>query len=341
MNVLITHISGYLGQALVARLEHRNPFNRVFGVDSRPPSHLGPVQFIRADPRTVDLGDLLVLNDVSIVVHLADRTGQAAQRVGDLDGELEIMRSIVEAASLTEIRRLVVMSSHAVYGSWLGPPFSTSILRRSVGTESSGSDPADRVDRPRLEGDALLAAETRLFPHAHLLAHIERMLEQLAPEHPQLEIATIRSGHILGPDSGSPLSDLLALPALLGVAGIDPVVECLHLEDAADLLVWAAAEPVLRGPMNAAGGDPPPLSVVAGILQKPLIRVPQLIARPAASLLGRIGRKRAGCGDVAALHCALPINTGRLVGELGWQPRYTTRQTIAGWRAARLGHGGK
>ena len=71
MNVLITGVSGHLGQAVVEYLIHQNPFGRIIGIDIQPPKILGPVKYIEADLCTVDLPDILVLNDIHAVIHCA------------------------------------------------------------------------------------------------------------------------------------------------------------------------------------------------------------------------------------------------------------------------------
>ena len=77
MNLLITGVSGHLGQVVVRRLMEHNPFGRTVGIDRVRPTVLGPAHFIEADLRQIDIGELLVINDIQVVLHLASVGGQA------------------------------------------------------------------------------------------------------------------------------------------------------------------------------------------------------------------------------------------------------------------------
>ncbi|MCB9526439.1 MAG: NAD-dependent epimerase/dehydratase family protein, partial [Myxococcales bacterium] len=110
MNLLITGVSTYLGQAVVRRLIRQNPFKRVFGLGRKAPKVLGPVRFLPVDPRSDDLTDLLVMNDIQVVLHLAYAMGTDGMK-----DELAVAQQLIEVGALAGVERLVFASSDRVY----------------------------------------------------------------------------------------------------------------------------------------------------------------------------------------------------------------------------------
>lgn len=301
MNLLITGVSTYLGQAVVRHLIRKNPFKRVFGLGRRPPKVLGPVRFLPVDPRSDDLTDLLVMNDIQVVLHLAYALGTDGAK-----DELSVARRLMEVGALGGVERVVFASSDRVYERTEGMCAEGSPCRKAAGA------PAE------LAGKAAVEAE---------LAHC-------AKDGPTPVV--IRTANIIGPSPGAPLDALLSLPFLFAGRGEDPLVQFLHIDDAARIFLAAAAQPGLTGIYNAGGAEPIHLSVAAGILQKPVWTLPRWMLGPAVDLLARTHRLPQGRPCLNALLRGVPLTSDR-IQELGVSPRYSTRQTLAVWRT---GHGG-
>ena len=111
MNLLITGVSGYVGQAVIRRLIRDNPFDRIFGVDLRPPRILGPVRYVPLDMRADELAELLVLDDIQVVLHLAYASGRFEQA----QEEVFVAQRLLEGARLGELKRVVFASPDRVY----------------------------------------------------------------------------------------------------------------------------------------------------------------------------------------------------------------------------------
>ncbi len=295
VTVLITGVSTPLGQAVVDRLMHENPFHKVIGVDRLAPHILGPVHFINADVATVDVGDLCVMNGVEVVLHLAGGTPK---------GELAAAQRLLEMAALVGVRRLVFPSWDQVYEPSGAPCDEDAALRRP-----EGLDPA-------------LAARVR----------VERMLESYAAENPGAEVVSVRTAPVIGPDRGTTFDQLLELPLIVGPPGKDPLVQLLHVDDAAEYFVRAASRPDIHGPINAFGADPIPLSVFAGVLQKRLWCPPAAIGSLAVHGASRLFRSPVRPDVLRILHDGVPLVTRHPRSFLGFEPRYSTRQTLAVWR---------
>lgn len=288
-------MSGLTGQAVAARLSRDNPFARVFGVDRRPPRILGPVHYIAADLTEVDLGDLCVINSVDVILHLA---GGPPREV------ILAARSLLEAAGLAAVRRVVFASWDQVYGG---------------------------ADAPRTEAAPLRSEEGA---PAALLARlrVERMLAVHQEAYPDSEVVVVRTCPVIGPGRGMPLDHLLEMPVVLAPAGRDPLVQLLHVDDAAEAFVRAASRPGVRGAFNVAGLDPICLSVLAGVLEKRVVPLPRLAARGAAQAGQKLRLMGFGPDDLRMLHDGVPLAMERTPAELDFAPRYSTRQTLAVWR---------
>lgn len=298
MNLLITGVSNYLGQAVVHRLIRDNPFLRVFGVDRKPPRVLGPVRYVPADVLSEAFAELVVVNDIQAVLHLAFALSPPPVR-----DEVAVARRLVEVAGIAGVGRLVFVSRDQVFEAGHGA------CAESARLSSPRSLP------PEVQGKALIEAEVGAGEAAE-------------------RVVTVRIGNLIGRDRGAPLDRLLSLPFVIAPRRGDPLVQFLQAEDAAEVLVRAAATPHLRGCFNAAGAGPVPLSTVAGILEKSTLRLPGWLMAPALGLLTRTHQLTDGQRALRELHQGVPMTCTRL-GELGFTPRYTTRQALAVWRAGR------
>lgn len=303
MNLLITGIGTYLGQVVVSRLMRDNPFRRVFGLARRPPAVLGPAYFIGADIRSVDLGDLLVINDIEAVLHLAWSDGhQDAAR-----DEVAVVRRLFEIAEPAGLHRLVIPSRDIVYAPAEVPVSEAAPLRAA--------------DERRFGGNGLLGAA--LGVEAQLAAY--RASPSAVP------VVVPRLGPVVGPTRGRVFDAVLARRPLIGPPSGDPVLQFLHAADAAEVLIASVLRPGLDGIYNAAGAEPLPLSAVAGILETGVVHPPGWLARPAVAALSRMGVLPFKPADAARLHLGVAMDTSRLRAEV-CPLRFSSRQALAVWR---------
>ena len=123
-------------------LIHQNLFGRIIGIDIQPPKILGPVQYIEADLCTVDLPDILVINDIQAVIHCA-----SAPVSSDVDANAQLVRLLVDAVRVANVTRLVVPSRDWVYRSSESLCHEEAPLRRP--SSSSGVGARARAILPR------------------------------------------------------------------------------------------------------------------------------------------------------------------------------------------------
>src|SRR5512141_3283741 len=119
--VLVTGVSRYLGGLLARRLSAHPTVDRVVGVDVIPPAQeIGDVEFVRADIRNPMIGRVIESSGVDTVVHMnviATPTfvgGRTPQKEINVIGTMQLLAACQKSRT---VRRLVVKSSAAVYGS--------------------------------------------------------------------------------------------------------------------------------------------------------------------------------------------------------------------------------
>ena len=293
-NLLILGVSSSLGQTVVSHLQRHNPFNRIVGIDRRAPRLLGPVQFCTP---SVDLGSLIISNAIQVIMQLTFEEGSVRE-------SLQETQKLVQLLPKTKVQRVVFLSTSRVYAPSEVPATELSPLRNPC--------------------------------KAHLLnayLQAEQLYQNAVQACPQLEFVPIRACPILNVNRERPIDELLDMPWIIAPRKADPLVQFLHEDDAAHILITAARLPELSGPINAAGEEPIPLSTVAGILQKPLIHPFPFLAQPLCWLFQHLGVCHFSPEILRSLWNVGPISCDYLYQTIHLKPHYSTRQTLAVWRA--------
>lgn len=301
MRLLITGISGFIGQAIVARLMLENPFEQVHGVDLIAPRIMGPVRFLLADLADVELGDLVATHGIDCVLHLAyaSRAGLGAARE-----ERRVAGALLRAAKATDLGRLVLASRDVVY---------------------APSDRAVREDAPlRAKGGQPPAVVAKVVTEA-----LARSFDGTT------QIVTARCANVVGPSAGGNLQHILSMRRIPAPSGHDPLVQLLSVDDAAAAYLALCHAPDVESTYNVAGPEPLPLSVIAGILQRRRLTLPSGLVRPLASLLARTHTLPFGAAEMRELFGGVPMSTRRLCQTI-YTPKMTTRQALAVWRVGNL-----
>lgn len=292
MKIIVTGSSGHLAAALLPLLCRHPQVERVTGVDLRPAAFQhSRFQAVRLDMRDPRLAQLLRGHDA--LAHLAfrvlrGRMNADAMRALNVTGSLQVFA----AARAAGIRRLVHLSSAAVYGSG----------------ENLGEDaPLDPLPS---------------FAYGSHKTELER---RLAAEFP--ECARLRCHVILGSDAQPLLAWLLAQPCYLRLPDPQPQLQCVHQQDVAQAIVETLTREA-HGAFNLAADDS--FSYRDAILTRHRHAIG--IAPAAARALVRLGwRLTGGLGEPAwvdGLARPLTLNCERARRELHWQPRHSSRDTL-------------
>ena len=307
--VMVTGVSRYLG-ALVARTLADDPrIDRVIGVDALPPrpelhGSLGGTEFVRADIRNPLIGKVISSAAVDTVVHMNIRAapqgsgGRTAMKEMNVIGSMQLLAACQKADS---VRRLVVKSTTAVYG-------------------SSPRDPALFTEdmEPRAVPSSGYAKDTM---------EIEGYIRGFGRRRPDVAVTVLRFTNFIGAHVDSVLTEYFALPVVPTALGFDPRLQLLHEDDALAVLVRATLHE-LPGVFNV--GADGVLLLSQAIRRAGRIGLP--IPSAAAAMVDQVVRRTRMLDYTPEQRRFLihgrVVDTTRLREEFGYQPRLSTREAF-------------
>jgi UDP-glucose 4-epimerase len=318
--VLVTGVSRYLGGRLARLLTTEPSVGRVIGIDVIPPPHdIGSAEFVRADIRNPMIARIINQAEVDTVVHMNVITtplsagGRVSQKEINVIGTMQLLAACQKAPS---IRRLVVKSSAAVYGS---SPRDPAMFAEDMGPKA--------LPRAGFGKDSV---------------EVEGYVRGFSRRRADVEVSMLRLANILGPGLRTGLTDYLSLPVIPVPLGFDARLQLIHENDALRALLLATIGPPV-GIVNVAGDGIITVQQAARLSGRPTVPVPL----SACGLLGRFV-KRAGLADFSAdqmqyLAWGRGMDTTRMREVLGLEPEFTTRMAFedfaAHTRAGRPGAG--
>jgi UDP-glucose 4-epimerase len=304
--VLLTGVSRFWGAELARRLEADPGVDQIVAVDTEGPARrLARTDFVRADIRHSLVGKLVRGLRIDTVVHagLIVDPQQASGRTVHETNVIGTMNLLAACSGPdSPVRRLVVKSSTAVYGSEPDDPsFWSEEMRRS-------SPARDGFTRD--------------------LDEVESYVREFEVRHPSVAVTTLRFGNVLGEVHDSPFARLFDLPLIPTVFGFDPRLQFLDEGDAVAALDHVARGDY-RGTYNVAGAGVVVLSQAISLMGKinaPVI--PFVGGSLAMRVLDRLGLVDFPIEFVRLLQYGRVVDTSRLHDELGFVPERTTIDTV-------------
>ncbi len=297
--VVVTGISGNLGRTLT---KHLHQHERIIGIDRRP--FLGKpkdVELYQLDLRKKKAEDVFRKNKVKAVIHMGIMHDPRMSSEDHHSFNIIGTTRLLEYCAKYGVKKLVVLSSANVYGP---SPDNSNFL-----TE-----------------DAPLMAASR-FSGVRDLIEVDMLAHGFFWKHPDVETVILRPVHIVGPHIKNAPSTYLRLRYPWMMAGFDPMVQLIHVDDAARAMV-EALRPEPKGVYNVVGPGEVPLSAIFQELGRTPLPVPHLIARPALSMLFNSGLASFPAGELDHIQFLCNVDGQRWNQELGWKPRYSMRETI-------------
>jgi UDP-glucose 4-epimerase len=305
--VLITGVARHLGGRLAQILSASPEVEVVVGVDTTAPkADLGRTEFVRADIRNPIIAKVIGTERIDTVIHMnliatPERAGgRTAMKEINVIGSMQLLAACQKAPSL---RRLVVKSSTAIYG-------------------SSSRDPAlfteDSPPRGAPSGFAKDAVE------------VEGYVRGFGRRRPDVAVTVLRFSNFIGPSLESSLTRYLSLPVVPTVLGYDPRIQLCHEDDALEVLRLAALTD-RSGIVNVAGEGQLLLSQAIRRAGRLWIAVPP----PAVTITGGLLR-RAKLIDVSPeqirfLEHGRVSDVTKLRDSFGYQAQYTTATAFEDW----------
>ncbi len=296
MKVAVTGISSYLAQVLMPIVENDPDIREVLGIDIVAPPHFEKCRFSKRDVRDPLIED--DLNGCDSLVHLAfivmPIRGESKMDSINIDGTKNVFR----AAAKKGIKKIVYTSSVAAYGAWEdNPPEITE----------------DQPPRPMMD-----------FYYSRTKAKIEKWLDTLEKEYPDIKVVRLRPCIFLGPKIKNMMLDIVTAKIVPGFKNIESKTQYVWDEDVASAIHLSLKMDV-HGAFNIAGDGYMSMKDVANELQRPYKEVPYKLSLFIVNLIWKLRlRKMSHPGWIKILKYPIIMDCSKAKKELGWQPTYTT-----------------
>jgi len=292
MKILVTGSGSRLATVLLPMLCARPEIERVTGIDLDPPRFRhARFDAARLDVRDPRFDNLLAGHDAMIHLACVRQQGNMAEREM-FDINVNGAHKAFHAARRTGVRRLIHLSSAAVYGS---------------GVHLSESAPLAPL--PQL-------------PYARHQAHLEKLLQIDFPD-----CVRFRPHLILGPHARPELRQLLRLPCYVSAEPPHALLQCVHEEDAARAILLALGKDV-RGPFNLAVDDNFSLREAAKRRHRLVLPLPPLAASAGLALARRWLGWDSELAWIEGLTRTLLVNCRRAAVELGWRSTHSAASVL-------------
>jgi UDP-glucose 4-epimerase len=300
--ILITGVTNQWGTRLAERLS-ANPELHVIGLDSEKPKlEIKDLDFIQADIRNPLLAELLELEAVDTLVHLAFRESDS---LSESAFEYNVMGAykVYGACTQAHVRKIIQMSSTAVYGA---VPTNSLYL-----TE----------DRP-LKG----SQETGWIRD---YTEIESFCNGFRLQAPDILLTVLRFPSIVGPTCDTPLTRFLKNQMAPVLLGFDPLMQVIHEEDILSALQHAIDQDA-PGVFNVAAEGVVPLLKLASLAGKFSIPVFHLFGYWGKGLLNSAGVPTGQTFPIEIDYLRYPWvgDLTRMQEELCFSPRYTAEEAL-------------
>jgi nucleoside-diphosphate-sugar epimerase len=249
--IAVTGASGLVGQRLLPRLAEQEHVTRLIGLDVRDPlRRVRNLEFHRVDIGGAELKPLLDAADV--LVHLATVVDPIPDETLMARVNVEGTRRVLEAAAAVGVRKVIRVSSAAVYGAWPNNPVP-------------------------LTEDATLRPNPG-FAFAAERAEIERLGAEWRDAHPGTVIGVLRPVRTAGTEPRDWLVPALRPGPAVPEHADDPPVQFVHVDDVAAAVDLARRER-LDGAFNVAPDGSIPGDQVRSLMgAPPKVPLPERVA---------------------------------------------------------------
>jgi nucleoside-diphosphate-sugar epimerase len=327
LTVTVTGPTGDLGIALVSALDRSRRVKKIVGMARRPfdPRAQG---WKKVEYRQGDVQDRAGVRDAvkgaDAVVHLAFAIIGAGKQSHAIN--VEGSRVVFEESIAAGAERICYASSVAAYGFHSENP---KWLTEDVQPRGT---PEHYYSQQKAEVEGILAS--LLLKTERTSAYVFRPCIVAGPRAQMLleQIPYYRLGEALPDPVRRLLSSMPVLKPVIPDIGVP--FQFVHEDDVASAFVAGALGRGSPGPYNLAGNGTLKMADVADELGWYAIPVPDSAAIAAAEVVGRIPSLPEAFAWIHTMRQPVLMKTDRARKELGWKPKYTSRQTLKALVAA-------
>jgi UDP-glucose 4-epimerase len=304
MKYLITGGSGYIGSRLTDLLITEGE-HEVVNLDIRPPAMpRSRTRFVHMDIRDRGIAQLIADERPDALVHLAFVLNPIRDERLMYDIDVNGTANVLDAAAAAEVPHLLVASSTTAYGAWSDNP----------------------VPIPEEHPVRGLPA----YEYARDKTEIDRLCQLWAAQHPDATMTIVRPTIVFGPNVDNYIVRFwINSPFIVLPDGRDADWQFVHEEDVVEAISRLLSE--RRGGIyNLTADGTIKLSEAAQIAGVKVRKMPLKLYRriAAASWKLRLPNVEAPPGQIEfVLHPWIASNE-KLKSDLGWTPRYTSRETF-------------
>ena len=305
--VLITGISGRLGQLLAQKVHRLHP---VIGLDRRPfPRAPKDVAMCRMDIRSRRCEDIFRRNAIEAIIHLNilhdPRASAAEHHTFNVVGTKQLLEYCVRY----KIPKFILLSTADLYG--------------------TGPRAMEYLD----EGAPLMGAASDTGMRD--LVEVDMLVSSFFWQHPDIETVVLRPVHILG-EVDNAVSRYLRLPRIPRLLGYDPMVQGIHAEDVCAAIV-KTLRPGARGVFNVTGPPAVPLSAMLRAVGRPVLPVPYTLFDRVVRRMFESKMWRFPPAELEHLRFGCMIDGSRIRRELGFEPQWNLTQILRSFQSERQG----
>jgi UDP-glucose 4-epimerase len=307
--ILITGVSRFLGLRLAKRLESSPDVEALVGVDlEEPPVRIRGMEFVRADIRSPMIARVLETMKIDTLVHsnIASSPalvgGRSQMKENNVIGTMQLLAAAQRA---DRMKKVIMRSSSAVYGSAPG--------------------------EPSLLPEGQTARHTELSGYGKDCYEAETYARDYGRRRPDVNLVILRTQNVIGPTVHTNMTDYFSLPAIPTAIGFDPRLQLLHEEDAVEALYRSVMTDV-EGIFNIASDGVVFLSQAVRLMGRPPLPLLLPAARAAAALLRRFGIIDFPQDQLSLILFGRVLDTRRAKERLGFAPRYTTAECISDFK---------
>jgi UDP-glucose 4-epimerase len=303
MRVLITGISGAIGQILAHRLIEGG--HVVSGTDTRPWATAPRAIKVHAvDVRKRAAEEVFRIFRPDAVVHMATVTHLFEHSEDRYRINLQGTRAVLDMSDRYGVKQAIVVSRHTYYGAAPDSPL------------------YHREDEPPMVGNA--------FPELADLVAADLYAASALWRLPHIKTAVLRVCYALGPARSGTLASFLKGRWVPTVLGFDPLFQFMHEEDIADA-IRLSLEKQVHGVFNVAGPEPLPLSVVIRETGRRVAYVPEPMVN---FLLKRMKLPMLPTGALQHIKFPILVDNRAFLEATGFNFNYDVDATMAAFKRA-------
>lgn len=306
MKVAITGISSFLASKILPMLENDENITEILGLDIKEPQLKSKkLKFKKSDVRDPNLEE--ALKGCDALIHLAFIVFLNVPKKRDeiYSINVEGSKNAFRCAQKAGIKHILYASSIAAYGAFPDNPL-----------------PITEEWPIRIMEKKFYYNETKVI--------VEKFLDELENEHPDITITRFRPPIIIG----APLENWTLIAALKGkyMHASDPsgILQFIHVEDVANAF-YLALKKGIGGIFNITG-DGITYEEYAKALGKPLKKSRKLLKKIALFFLVITYRlhlqRKVDPGWLRITKYPIIVDASKAKEQLDWNPKYTTMQAV-------------